>query len=152
MGTNQNPTPNPSTEGNQLDIFQPENSRFSNFLHENTLYKQWNPELGAPPYSRCVGIGGSPSSSLVIKLSCFYIGYRLPGGHWEISRLGHNIRDWDTARTWISRVFTSPFSDVAWSSQSGIEHGGTSISYESKVKYLLMQTKHVTWELGSFYR
>ena len=31
MKTNQNPTPNPSTEGNQLDISQPGNSRFSNF-------------------------------------------------------------------------------------------------------------------------
>ena len=68
MGTNQNPTPNPSTEGNQLDVSQPGNSRFSeNFSRENTLYKQCNPELGAPPYSRCVGIDGSPSSSLVIK-------------------------------------------------------------------------------------
>ena len=40
MGTNQNPTPNTSTEGNQLDISQPGNSHFSNFSRENTLYKQ----------------------------------------------------------------------------------------------------------------
>ena len=67
MGTNQNPTPNPSTEGNQLDVSQPGNSSFSNFSHENTLYKQCNPEFRAPLLSRCVGNGGSPSSSLVIK-------------------------------------------------------------------------------------
>ena len=67
MKTNQNPTPNPSTEGNQLDVSQPGNSRFSNVSCENTLYKQCNRELRAPPYSRCIGIGGSPSSSLVIK-------------------------------------------------------------------------------------
>ena len=69
--TNQNPTPNPSTEGNQLDVSQPRNSRFSNFSRENTLYKQCNPELRAPPYSCCVGNGGSPSSSLVIKTLAF---------------------------------------------------------------------------------
>ena len=67
MGTNQNPAPNPSTEGNQLDVSQPRNSHFSNFLHENTLYKQCNPEFGAPLLIHCVGNGGSPSSSLVIK-------------------------------------------------------------------------------------
>ena len=67
MGTNQNPTPNPSTEGNQLEVSQPGNSRFSNFLHENTVYKQYNPEFGAPLLNRCVGNGGSPSSNLVIK-------------------------------------------------------------------------------------
>ena len=71
MRTNQKPTPNPSTEGNQLDVSQPRNSRFSNFSRENTLYKQCNPELRAPPYSCCVGIGGSPSSSLVIKTLAF---------------------------------------------------------------------------------
>ena len=65
---NQNPTPNPSTEGNQLDVSQPGNSRFSNFSHENTLYKQCNPKFGAPLLSRCVGNDGSPSSSLVITL------------------------------------------------------------------------------------
>ena len=96
MKTNQNPTPNPSTEGNQLDISQPGNSHFSKFSRENTLYKQCNPEFRAPPYSRCVGNGGSPSWSLVIKLSCSCIWYRLPGGHWEISRLGHN-----TLRRWL---------------------------------------------------
>ena len=67
MKTNQKPTPNPSTEGNQLDVSQPRNFRFSNFSCKNTLYKQCNPEFGVPPYSRCVGICGSPSSSLVIK-------------------------------------------------------------------------------------
>ena len=51
METNQNPTTNPS-EGNQLDVSQPRNSSFSNFSHENTLYKQWNPELGCK-----VGLG-----------------------------------------------------------------------------------------------
>ena len=61
--TNQNSTPNPSPEGDQSD---PE-TRFSNFSCDNTLYKQCNPELRAPPYSCCVSIGGSPSSSLVIK-------------------------------------------------------------------------------------
>ena len=40
---------------------------FLNFSRDNTLYKQCNPELRAPPYSCCVGNGGSPSSSLVIK-------------------------------------------------------------------------------------
>ena len=65
--TNQNPTPNPSTEGNQLDVSQPGNSRFANFSRENTLYKQYNPEFGAPLLNRCVGNGGSPSSNLVIK-------------------------------------------------------------------------------------
>ena len=67
MKTNQNPTPNPSTEGNQLDVSQPGNSHFSNFSRENTLYKQCNPEFRPPPYSCCVGVSGSPSSSLVIK-------------------------------------------------------------------------------------
>ena len=67
MKTNQKPTPNPSTEGNQLDVSQPRNSRFSNFSCENILYKQCNSELGAPPCSCCVGDGRSPSSSLVIK-------------------------------------------------------------------------------------
>ena len=63
MKTNQNPTPNPSTEGNQLDISQPGNSHFLNFSRKKTLYKQCNPEFGAPLFSRCVGNGGSPSSS-----------------------------------------------------------------------------------------
>ena len=40
---------------------------FLNFSRDNTLYKQCNPELRAPPYSCCDGIGGSPSWSLVIK-------------------------------------------------------------------------------------
>ena len=59
MGINQNPTPNPSTEGNQLDVSQPGNSRFSNFSCEKTLYKQRNAELGAPPNSCCINISGS---------------------------------------------------------------------------------------------
>ena len=63
MRTSQNSTPNPSPEDDQSD---PETPVFRIF-HENTLYKQCNPELRAPPYSRCVGISGSPSSSLVIK-------------------------------------------------------------------------------------
>ena len=67
MKTNQNPTPNPSTEGNQLDVSQPGNSRFSIFSRENTLYKQCNPEFRSPLLSRCVSNGGSPSLSLVIK-------------------------------------------------------------------------------------
>ena len=37
------------------------------FFHVYSLYKQCNPRPGAPPYSCCVGIGGSPSLSLVIK-------------------------------------------------------------------------------------
>ena len=69
MGTNQNPTPNPSTEGNQLDISQPRNSRFSNSSFENTLYKQSNPEFGAPLLSRCVSNGGSPQLELGNKNS-----------------------------------------------------------------------------------
>ena len=39
------------------------------FSHVYSLYKQCNPKPGAPPYSRCVGNSGSPSSSLVIKNS-----------------------------------------------------------------------------------
>ena len=65
IGTNQKPTQNPSKESDQSDIPQPRNSFF--FFHEHTLYKQCNPKPGAPPYSRCIGNGGSPSSSLVIK-------------------------------------------------------------------------------------
>ena len=49
---------------------RPGDSRFLNFLRANTLYKQCNSELRAPPYSCCV-IGGSPSSSLVIKTLAF---------------------------------------------------------------------------------
>ena len=64
MRINQKPTPNPSTEGNQLDVSQPRNSRFSNFSRENTLYKQCNPELEAPPYSRRVSIGWEPQLQL----------------------------------------------------------------------------------------
>ena len=45
--TNQNSTPNPSPEGDQSD---PETPVFQIF-RENTLYKQCNPELRAPPYS-----------------------------------------------------------------------------------------------------
>ena len=63
--TNQNPTPNPSTEGNQLDVSQPRNSHFL----ENTLYKQCNPEFRAPPYSRYVGIGWEPQLELGKKNS-----------------------------------------------------------------------------------
>ena len=62
--TNQNSTPNPSPEGDQS---VPETPVFLNFSRDNTLYKQCNPELRAPPYSCCVGISGSPRSSLVIK-------------------------------------------------------------------------------------
>ena len=63
IGTNQKPTHNPSKESDQSDIPLPRNSVF----HEHSLYKQCNPKPGAPPYSRCVGNGGSPSLSLVIK-------------------------------------------------------------------------------------
>ena len=62
-GTNQEPTHNPSRESDQSDIPLPKNP----FFHVYSLYKQCNPKPGAPPYSRCVGNGGSPSSSLVIK-------------------------------------------------------------------------------------
>ena len=62
--TNQNSTPNPSPEGDRSDLETPV---FLNFSRDNTLYKQCNPELRAPPYSCCVSIGGSPNSSLVIK-------------------------------------------------------------------------------------
>ena len=41
------------------------------FFHVYSLYKQCNPKPGAPPYSRCDGISGSPSSSLVIKTLAF---------------------------------------------------------------------------------
>ena len=37
------------------------------FFHVYSLYKQCNPKPGAPPYSHCIGISGSASSSLVIK-------------------------------------------------------------------------------------
>ena len=63
IGTNQKPTQNPSKESDQSDIPLPRNS----FFHEHTLYKQCNPKPGAPPYSHCIGNGGSPSSNLVIK-------------------------------------------------------------------------------------
>ena len=106
MGTNQNPTPNPSTEGNQLDISQPGNSRFFNFSRENTLYKQCNPEFEAPLLSCCVGNGGSPSSSLVIKTLLLLHRIRLPGGHWEILRLGHNNCMWPRGPT-THRVSTA---------------------------------------------
>ena len=82
--------PNPSTEGNQLDVSQPGNSSFSNFSRENTLYKQCNPGFRAPLLSHCFGNSGSPSSSLVIKTLLPLHLIRLPGGHQEISRLGHN--------------------------------------------------------------
>ena len=39
----------------------------NSFFHEHSLYKQCNPKPRAPPYRRCVGNGGSPSLSLVIK-------------------------------------------------------------------------------------
>ena len=68
LRTNQNSTPNPSPEGDQSDLETPV---FLKFSHKNTLYKQCNPELRAPPYSCCVGIGGSPSLSLVIKTLAF---------------------------------------------------------------------------------
>ena len=80
MKTNQNPTLNPSTEDNRSDISQPGNSRFSNFSRENTLYKQCNPEFGAPFLSCCVGYRGSPSSSLVIKTLLFL--HRIPVPWW----------------------------------------------------------------------
>ena len=67
--TNQKPTPNPSTEGNQLDVSQPRNSCSSNFSRKNTLYKQCNPELGAPPYSRYIGIRWEPQLELGNKNS-----------------------------------------------------------------------------------
>ena len=86
IGTNQEPTHNPSKESDQSDILLPRNP----FFHIYSLYKQCNPKPRAPSYSHCVGIGGSPSSSLVIKLSFFCTGYQLPGGHWEILQLGHN--------------------------------------------------------------
>ena len=37
------------------------------FFHVYSLYKQCNPKPRAPSYCRCVGYGGSPSPSLVIK-------------------------------------------------------------------------------------
>ena len=88
--TNQNSTPNPSPEGDQSD---PETPVFLNFSRDNTLYKQCNPELRAPPYSCCVviGVGGSPSLSLVIKTLLLLHQISAPWWYWEISRLGHNI-------------------------------------------------------------
>ena len=63
IGTIQKPTHNPPKESDQSDIPLPRNY----FFHEHSLYKQCNSKPGVPPYSRCVGNGGSPSSSLVIK-------------------------------------------------------------------------------------
>ena len=63
IGTNQKPTHNPLKESDQSDVPLPRNY----FFHEHSLYKQCNPRPGAPPYSRCIDISESPSSSLVMK-------------------------------------------------------------------------------------
>ena len=86
MRTNQNSTPNPSPEGDQSD---PETPVFQIF-RENTLYKQCNPEFRAPPYSCCIGIGGSPSSSLVIKTLLLL--HRISAPWWSLGDFatGHN--------------------------------------------------------------
>ena len=86
IGTNQKPTHNPSKESDQSDVPLPRNS----FFHEHSLYKQCNPKPGAPPYSHCVCNSGIPSSSLVIKTLLLLHRLSLPGGHWEIPRLGHD--------------------------------------------------------------
>ena len=107
IGINQKPTPNPSTEGNQLDVSQPRNSHFSNFSRENTLYKQCNPELGAPPYSRCVGIRWEPQLELGNKNS---LAFASDIGSLVVTGRFHNL-----GITWISIINTIyPLSLCDW--------------------------------------
>ena len=65
--TNQKSTYNPIEEGNQSVVLQPEHPFLLPF-HLNIPYiSSVTQNSGLPPYSRCVGAGGSPSLSLVIK-------------------------------------------------------------------------------------
>ena len=63
MKTSQNPTPNPSTEGNQLDVSQPGNSHFSNFSRENTLYKNVTQSSGLLSLSTVLVTVGAPAQA-----------------------------------------------------------------------------------------
>ena len=78
----QRSTHDPIEEGNQSVVLQPEHPFLLPF-HLNIPYiSSVTQNLGLPPYSRCVGAGGSPSSSLVIKTLLLL--HRIPAPWWSL--------------------------------------------------------------------
>ena len=87
MRTNQNSTPNPSPEVGQSDTETP---IFRIFRARIPYISNVTQSSGLLPIA-AASVWWEPQLELGNKNSLAFASDRLPGGHWEISRLGHNM-------------------------------------------------------------